>query len=253
MDRKKIKGFTLIELLVVIAIIAILAAMLLPALSKARARAKSATCMNNLRQLGVVMLMYAQDWNNILVIAPAADEPWYRAWDRYSTNGVNSIIVCPAWKPYTYTNQDYTYGLRDATEFWGYKTNAAYFPNWSKGSAYPTYVYLSYIKKPSLIWLITDSFLYSPTVPSVHGNQYRNIIFSSSSGSDQGKVHFRHPGATANFLFVDGHVEAMTKERLREVTIAADEAYPVDPSYTADEFQFYVIDEKNQLYKIQIN
>ena len=110
MDRKRHKGFTLIELLVVIAIIAILAAMLLPALSKARARAKSATCMNNLKQLGVVMLMYAQDWNNILVVA-IEGEPWYRAWDRYSTNEVNSIIVCPAWKPYTYTNQDYTYGL----------------------------------------------------------------------------------------------------------------------------------------------
>ncbi len=249
MDRKKVRGFTLIELLVVIAIIAILAAMLLPALSKARARAKSATCMNNLKQLGVVILMYAQDWNDILVIGVYPD-PWYRPWDRYSSNGVNNIIVCPAWKPYTYTHESFTYGLRGAG-FWGYKSDALYRPNYPTDSN-PAYLYLSYIKKPSLLWLITDTFLYDPGA-SKHGNQFRTLTYSSGSGGGQGKVHFRHPGATANFLFVDGHVEAMTKNRLREVTIAADEAYPIGPSYTGDQFQFYVIDEKNELYKIKIN
>jgi prepilin-type N-terminal cleavage/methylation domain-containing protein len=57
----RVKGFTLIELLVVIAIIAILAAMLLPALSAAKARAKRASCMNNLRQIGIGMIVYAED------------------------------------------------------------------------------------------------------------------------------------------------------------------------------------------------
>jgi prepilin-type N-terminal cleavage/methylation domain-containing protein/prepilin-type processing-associated H-X9-DG protein len=84
------KGFTLIELLVVIAIIAILAAMLLPALSKAKIRAVAVQCMGNSKQLGLAWVMYAGDNRESLPI----NSDWCASFPPPPLNGIPSWVTC---------------------------------------------------------------------------------------------------------------------------------------------------------------
>ena len=103
-------GFTLIELLVVIAIIAILAAMLLPSLGRAREQAKTAACLGNLRQVGLAELTYAADFNDYPPESWSGDwwwgptgETWSRCLIRNSYTAAG-VFRCPSHNPMATVN-----------------------------------------------------------------------------------------------------------------------------------------------------
>jgi len=105
------KGFTLIELLVVIAIIAILAAILFPVFARAREKARQSACLSNMKQLGLGMLMYAQDYDERLgresfYYYGTSVSPYARAWfgdyiQPYVKN--RQLLECPSYS-WTYTS-----------------------------------------------------------------------------------------------------------------------------------------------------
>ena len=99
-EAKGARGFTLIELLVVIAIIAVLAALLLPALSKAKERAIRLQCLNNLKQFGIAINVYAGDFSDRIPVQNSAQS--YNLWDiaRTTTDNFASVGGMNNWKSY---------------------------------------------------------------------------------------------------------------------------------------------------------
>ncbi len=204
---KKNKGFTLIELLVVIAIIAILAAMLLPALAKARAKAKASVCMNNLKQIGTGLHMYSQDWQGWICChlnTSFSETGILRGYVNYKQT------CCPLAPPYepVLTKSNTTYGRR-YQEVTGYNATGGY-------------AFLKMIEYPSDFWIIGESIKQTGKYPkgsADYNHQHATVEpGESASPSAWSITHFRH-AKMMNLLFIDGHAEAVTPSRFVEATM----------------------------------
>lgn len=203
MCRCSQRGFTLIELLVVIAIIAILSSMLLPAVSNAKAHARQVQCLNNLKQIGVATILYAQENQGYVQINNPL-KPEFTWGGLLSTNqNIRSfdLFVCPSYPPMRFTNWFRTYGVRLDPP-----------TNYTRGTFQET-LNLEGVPKPIDYLHVADT-----TSRGRQGLGAQQFYYFQVKNEKE--VHARH-SQKANSLFLDGHVESSPRQRLEALGISA--------------------------------
>lgn len=215
----RISGFTLVEMLVVIAVIAILASLLLPALGSIQEKGRNAQCVNNLRQMGVGLMLYVGDHDGALI--PGAQPAqsggrWYNVLDAYMGNEEQGSLTKfasgnrPSWQrcPSKVFNSS---EMNHVTVGYGwnyYGDNAGHdgFGNSigdSNGRGYGSR--LVEVTKPSKTIIIGDS----KDLEIERTSTSQNVFLYPPPASVFERFRAKRHSGRGNYLMVDGHVESL--------------------------------------------